>query len=68
MRNREVDFVVKAGRLLTAIEVKSGAAREIPAGMAAFVEAFRAGRTLLVGGDGIPVEEFLMSPVERWVT
>ena len=30
------------------------AAREMPAGMAAFAEAFRPDRTLLVGGDGNP--------------
>ncbi len=67
-RNREVDFVVRAGRMLTAIEVKSGRAREMPPGIAAFAEAFKPDRTLLVGGDGIPVEDFLLAPVEHWVT
>ncbi len=66
-RNREVDFVVKVGRRLIAIEVKSGRTREIPAGMAAFAEAFRPQRTLLVGGDGIAIEEFLAHPVSHWI-
>jgi uncharacterized protein len=66
-RNREVDFVVKAGRRVIAIEVRTGRARETPAGMAAFVAAFHPHRTLLVGGDGIPVEDFLTQPVEHWV-
>jgi predicted AAA+ superfamily ATPase len=66
-RNREVDFVVKSGRRLIAIEVKSGRAREVPAGMAAFVEAFRPKRTLLIGGDGIALEEFLAHPVAHWI-
>ena len=66
-RNREVDFVVRAGRQLTAIEVKSGRAREALPGMDAFATAFRPKRRLLVGGDGIPVEEFLTRPVEHWV-
>ena len=66
-RNREVDFVVKSGRRLVAIEVKSGRAREMPAGMAAFAEAFRPKRTLLVGGDGIALEEFLAHPVAHWI-
>lgn len=66
-RNREVDFVVRAGSLLTAIEVKSGRAPNAQPGMAAFVEAFRPGRTLLVGGDGIPIDQFLLKPVEHWV-
>jgi hypothetical protein len=67
-RGHEVDFVVKARRLLTAIEVKSGTARETRPGMDAFAAAFRPGRRLLVGGDGIPVSEFLSEPVEHWVT
>ncbi len=66
-RNREVDFVVRAGRSLTAIEVKSGRARGSLPGMAAFAEAFGPNRRLLVGGDGIPVEEFLSRPAEHWV-
>ena len=66
-RNREVDFVVRAGDRLVAIEVKSGRAADTLAGMAAFSEAFRPTRKLLVGGDGIDVETFLSKPVEDWL-
>jgi uncharacterized protein len=66
-RNHEVDFVVKAGRRLTAIEVKSGRAPQIHPGMAAFAAAFRPQRSLLVGGDGIGLDEFLLRPVAHWV-
>ncbi len=66
-RNREVDFIVRAGRTVTAIEVKSGRVRETLAGMDAFAAAFKPARTLLVGGDGIALEEFLSRPVEHWV-
>ncbi len=66
-RNHEVDFVVKTGRNVTAIEVKSGRSRNNPPGLAAFAEAFKPARKLLVGGDGIPVEEFLLKPVRHWV-
>jgi predicted AAA+ superfamily ATPase len=65
-RNREVNFVVRAGRSVTAIEVKSGRARDVHPGLAAFVEAFKPKRRLLVGGDGIAVEEFLSRPAEHW--
>jgi predicted AAA+ superfamily ATPase len=66
-RNREVDFVTRAGRWLTAFEVKSGRTPgELP-GLAAFSAAFAPQRKLLVGGDGIPVEEFLSRPVGHWV-
>lgn len=66
-RNREVDFVVRAGRTVTAIEVKSGRRRETPAGMNAFAGSFKGVRSLLVGGDGIALEDFLAKPVEHWV-
>lgn len=66
-RNREVDFVVRAGRTVTAIEVKSGRRREALAGMDAFADSFKGVRRLLVGGDGIALEEFLAKPVEHWV-
>ncbi len=66
-RNREVDFVVKAGRALTAIEVKSGRPAEALPGISAFAEAFKPRRNLLVGAGGISVEEFLMRPVAHWV-
>ncbi len=66
-RNREVDFVLRAGRTVVAIEVKSGRSPDTLPGLAAFTEAFKAKRTLLVGGDGVPVEEFLSRPVKDWL-
>lgn len=70
-RGREVDFVVRRGDSLTAIEVKSGRAPGALPGLAAFRRAFdsaaRSQRLLLVGGDGIPLGTFLETPVERWL-
>ena len=66
-RNREVDFVVESGRRIVAIEVKSGRKTDTLPGMAAFEKTFRPSRKLLVGGDGIPIEEFLALPVSHWV-
>ena len=65
--NREVDFVLRTGRMLVAIEVKSGRAPVAHSGLAAFKEAFKPKRTMLVGGDGTPVEEFLSRPVTDWL-
>ena len=59
--------MARAGRTLTAIEVKSGRRREALAGMDAFVGAFKGARRLLVGGDGIALEDFLAKPVAHWV-
>lgn len=66
-RNQEVDFVVQAGRRLIAIEVKSGRAPLSHAGTAAFAAEFNMHRSLLVGGDGVTLEDFLTQPVEYWV-
>jgi len=65
-RNREVDFIVRRGDALTAIEVKSGGDSR-RGGIEAFTAEFRGTRSLLVGGDGIPVEKFLDRPVMDWV-
>lgn len=66
-RDREVDFVARRGGRITAIEVKSGRSPASLPGMAAFVDAFRPARTLLVGGQGIPVDEFLSVPAVDWL-
>ena len=66
-RGQEVDFIVKAHSRLTAIEVKSGRAPQAHSGSAAFAAAFKTKRTLLVGGDGISVEEFLSRSVSEWL-
>ena len=69
--DREVDFVLSGAGGLAAVEVKSGRASAAQPGIAAFTAAFGGlgpVRPLLVGGDGIPLERFLLEPAERWVT
>jgi predicted AAA+ superfamily ATPase len=66
-RGQEVDFVVRSGSRLTAIEVKSGRAPQAHRGTEAFAAAFKVRRTLLVGDDGISVEDFLSRPVADWL-
>jgi predicted AAA+ superfamily ATPase len=66
-RNHEVDFIVQTGRRLTSIEVKSGRAPQSHAGTSAFAQAFKPQRSLLVGGDGIALDDFLTQPVQHWV-
>ena len=58
-RNREVDFVLKKGKELVAIEVKSGKTKMSLPGMEAFSKNFRAKKLLLVGGGGIEIDGFL---------
>ena len=63
----EVDFVLQRGPRLAAIEVKSGSRRADRRGMDAFRARFRPGRTLLVGEDGVPLNEFLSVPADHWL-
>jgi hypothetical protein len=65
--NREVDFVLAAGRTVVGIEVKSGRRATALPGMAAFARAFPVTRQLLVGAQGIPLAGFLSEPATKWV-
>lgn len=63
-RSNEVDFVVRAGRNVWAIEVKSGRPARA-AGLAAFLRIHPRARPLIVGTGGMRLEEFVStSPVE----
>jgi predicted AAA+ superfamily ATPase len=66
-RNKEVDFVLESGKTIVALEVKSNKKEYTLQGMEDFCKAFDVKRQLLVGGQGIAIEEFLASPVEKWV-
>ena len=57
--SKEVDFVLRRGDKVLALEVKSGNRRTSLPGMTAFDKAFGPAKKLLVGTGGIPIEEFL---------
>ena len=67
-RNWEVDFVLHQGKKVVAVEVKSGRSRECLPGMEAFSKAYQPLRKLLVGGQGIALEEFFMKPAAHWLS
>ena len=66
-RNREVDFVLQQGKFVVAMEVKSGGRRESLPGLEAFALQFKPQRKLLVGGQGIPLDEFLSQSAAHWL-
>lgn len=66
--NREVDFVLRKGKKLVAIEVKSGMKPTSFPGLDAFTKAFRPTKCLIVGTGGLALETFLSTPVEHWLT
>ena len=66
-KNREVDFVLRRGKKLVAIEVKSGRKKQDLPGIEAFSKEFPVTKKLLVGTGGIRLEEFLLTPPEAWL-
>jgi len=60
--SREVDFVLRRGDKVLALEVKAGNRRTSLPGMAAFDKSFGKTKKMLVGTGGIPFEEFLSIP------
>ena len=63
----EVDYVIRRGPNVIAIEVKSGRKTGKLSGLAAFTRAYKPKRSLVVGGEGIPLAEFLLKPVVDWL-
>lgn len=66
-RNREVDYVTQLGRTISALEVTSGRRKGALPGLNAFHAAYRRSKTLLIGGQGVGLGEFLGSPPATWL-
>lgn len=64
--NLEVDYVLQRGKDLVAVEVKSGRLKTTLSGMTAFSKAVRVKKALLVGAQGIPLEDFLEADPAAW--
>ena len=64
--NHEVDFVLERGRRLVSVEVKSNGRGFNLSGRKEFAKSFNPERSLLVGRDGIHIEEFLSVPAGYW--
>ena len=65
-RSREVDFVLQRGPRLVAFEVKSGPNQVDLSGMREFETQFGIHRSVVVGADGVPLNEFLSTPAGEW--
>jgi len=64
--DQEVDFILRWGKKVLAIEVKSSARKTTTGGMAACQKQFNVTRSLLVGGQGLPLEKFFNIPLHQW--
>lgn len=65
-RNRELDFVLVRGKKIVAIEVKSSARKRNLPGLTEFEKHFPVTKKLLVGQQGIPLDDFLATPIQTW--
>ena len=66
--NREVDFILSRGKEVVALEVKSGRRKEhLLPGMELLSKEFHVKRKLLVGGGGIALKKFFLTPAEEWL-
>ncbi|MFA6535215.1 MAG: ATP-binding protein [Candidatus Babeliales bacterium] len=65
--DKEVDFVLKNGDSITAIEVKSGPENFNRSGIDLFVKEFKPKRVLLVGDKGISVDNFLRASITDFI-
>jgi hypothetical protein len=64
--NQEVDCVLAEGDKVVAVEVKTSSRRRSLPGLDAFAREFTVQKKLPVGGQGIPLEEFLTTEAEAW--
>jgi hypothetical protein len=63
----EVDYILAKGKQLTTIEVKSQPGTAKISGMASFCKQFPINKQLIVGGQGIALEDFLSKPAAHWL-
>lgn len=65
--NRSIDFILKIGKTIIAVDVNSAKKGKNIQGIEAFTKKYQPTKVLVVGEGGIPVEEFLLSPLEKWM-
>jgi hypothetical protein len=66
--NFEVDFVIKKGAKVVALEVKSTKRAVALSGLAEFKKTYKNATPLLVGSSsGVALEEFLSQPISKWL-
>jgi uncharacterized protein len=62
----EVDFVLRKGDKLAAIEVKSSNRRLSLSGLDRFAKKYKPCKIVVAGESGVRIDEFLETPVNRW--
>ncbi len=65
--NNEVDFVLRKGNSVSAIEVKSGQKRPGAQGLTAFKKHYPRAKAFVVGISGMKLEEFFETPINKLI-
>ena len=65
--NYEVDFVIRKGKKILAIEIKSGKRPRAIEGLAEFSKIYKGIKTLVVGGSEVSLQQFLETPLVEWL-
>ena len=63
-QNHEVDFVIKKGKQVIGLEVKSGKSLSVTSRMIQFKKKFPGANILLSGKEGIPINNLLLMNLE----
>ena len=64
--NSEVDFVLRSGARLVAVEVKSGTRLRSTRGMKDFAKRYSPLNCVVVGADAVRLSDFLSVPARNW--
>ena len=67
-KDLEVDFVLHRGPHTVGIEVKSGSRGKpvVHDGLREFQRRFKSSAVVMIGGKGVPLDEFLSKPADHW--
>ncbi|MDE0066067.1 MAG: ATP-binding protein [Acidimicrobiaceae bacterium] len=65
--NSEVDFVLQRGPHLVGVEVKAGGGRPRRSSLEDFERRFSASPSIVVGENGVPLQDFLSEPADHWL-
>ena len=65
--NQEVDYVIRKGEELAAVEIKSGRKKQRASGLAIFEKKFRTTKSFIVGTTGVSLEDFLTRDISEYL-
>ncbi len=65
--SRTIDFILRKGKVVLTLMVKNTKKEKSFSEVDAFCQLYNPQQNLLIGEHGIPVKEFLLTPLEYWI-